>query len=178
MISSKEFSVSILNNEGTITRSVELYNNENDDRQGIWKIQLRVFITGDLVFYATVLGKTNMAPHWCTYCDKKKRDWVCGCHTDGTPWTLELMKASLDGTQERKGCVDPPLFDCVPIESYAFPILHVMIGVGNDILKDFFRWVDWKIEEISEEEIKARKEWQKSMRQLKTHLATIAEWER
>ena len=81
-------------------------------------------------------------------------------------------------TQERKGCVDPPLFDCVPIESYAFPILHVMIGVRNDILKDFFRWVDWKIEEISEEEIKARKEWQKSMRQLKTHLATIAEWER
>ena len=73
LISSKEFSVSILNNEGTITRSVELNNNENDDRQGIWKIKFRVFITGDLVFYATVLGKTNMAPHSCTYCDKKEK---------------------------------------------------------------------------------------------------------
>ncbi len=31
-------------------------------------LKLQAFIVGDLAFYATILGKPNMATCWCTWC--------------------------------------------------------------------------------------------------------------
>jgi len=61
------------------------------------------------------------------------------------------------------GCVDKPLIDCVEISSYVFPVLHVMIGLGNKLIDEFFLWVDLRVDMIPEEEIRLRKEWLQSM---------------
>ena len=51
-----------------------------------------------------------------------------------TIWMGVLPKTAYN----RKGCVDTALIDCVDISSYVFPVLHVMIGIGNKLISDFF----------------------------------------
>ena len=59
---------------------------------------------------------------------------------------------------DKKGCVDVPLIDCVKIDPYIILILHTMIGVGNKLLDQFFRWIDVKVEVIPKDEMKVRVE--------------------
>jgi hypothetical protein len=82
-------------------------------------------------------------------------------HVRGELWTKNEMdavrKSIYNGTiadepENRKGCVDIGLFDEVEVNQYIFPVLHAEIGLGNFLLKLFFEWVDFKIEEVSEEE--------------------------
>ena len=48
-------------------------------------------MTGDLAYYAAVLGKPNMAGQWCTWCDLSKKEWIDVEHQKGNLWTLSLM---------------------------------------------------------------------------------------
>ena len=47
---------------------------------------------------------------------------------------------------EKKGINKPLLFDAVPIENYVFSLLHVEIGVGNKIVKNYFLWITERME--------------------------------
>ncbi len=48
-----------------------------------------VFITGDLAFYQTILGKENMATCWCTWCMLSPKEWSVPGHASGESWILE-----------------------------------------------------------------------------------------
>ena len=120
-------------------------------------LPVRLFITGDLAFYAAVLGKVNMAGKWCTWCDLRPAEWIINDHPVGVSWTLEKMKQVRDDigdgelrntAKTKKGCVNEPLIDCVEPISYIPPILHIMLGLGNKVLDDFFKWVDAMVENI------------------------------
>ena len=54
------------------------------------------------------------------------------------------------------GLKDPPLFDCIRIERYIVPALHLQLGVGNRILKDFFSYVAVRLEELPDKLGEAR----------------------
>jgi hypothetical protein len=54
------------------------------------------------------------------------------------------------------GLKDPPLFDCVRIDRYIAPALHLQLGLGNRILKDFFLYVDVRLEELPDKLQEAR----------------------
>ena len=83
-----------------------------------------------------------MAAYWCTWCNKKKSKWITDNHKGSELWTLQTMTEEQESEEDQRGCVDVPLFDCVPILLYVFPILYVMIGVSNKVLNDFFLWVN------------------------------------
>jgi hypothetical protein len=51
----------------------------------------RVFITGDLAFYQTILGKENMATCWCTWSMLSPKEWTVPGHASGESWTLEKI---------------------------------------------------------------------------------------
>ena len=124
-------------------------------------IPLRILISGDLAFFATVVGKKNMSGKWCHWCNLSVAEWEDCDHEKGDMWSIQLMKdnlkeqqINLDMTQnEKKGCVLPMLFDSIPIENYIFSLLHVEIGVGNKILESFYNWITKYIEPLSKEEI-------------------------
>ena len=44
-----------------------------------------------LAFYATVLGKPNMSPCWCTWCMFSKAQWSAEGHCTGPEWALEKI---------------------------------------------------------------------------------------
>jgi hypothetical protein len=142
-------------------------NDEQDDQQLtiISSLYIRVFVTGDLAYFAAILGKVNMAGGWCTWCGLSPREWSPTEHDKGQLWTLEAMAEvrtsirvgiTADTSANRQGCVDVPLRTCVPINSYILPILHTEIGIGNRLLKSFLDWVDLRIENVPDNEIEAR----------------------
>ena len=45
------------------------------------------------------------------------------------------------------------LFDTIPIENYIFSLLHAEIGIGNEIISSFYKWITTYIEPLSVEEI-------------------------
>ena len=127
---------------------------------------MRIFITGDLAFYAAVLGKVNMSGKWCTWCKLHPSEWEQEGHEHGEQWTLEEMRDILeqlncgilqDTPRNRKGIVQLQLFDCIPLKQYILPVLHSEIGLGNGMLNSFMKWVDLRIEEVMEDESEIRK---------------------
>ena len=102
--------------------------------------EVRVLLTGDLAFYATVLGKVNMSGRWCTWCKLSPAQWGVENHDKGELWTVPSMSSVRESiaagdiekmAENIKGCVNIELFDCIPIDQIIFPILHCEIGLGN-----------------------------------------------
>jgi hypothetical protein len=51
---------------------------ENDDDQSltiITNLPIRVFVTGDLAYFAAIFGKVNMAGDRCTWCGLSAKEW-------------------------------------------------------------------------------------------------------
>jgi hypothetical protein len=128
-------------------------------------METRTFIAGDLSFYATILGKENMAGSWCTWCMLSKAQWCAAGHQLGEPWTIEkiynirrnVTQNSMPETPETiMGCTDKPLFDAVPVCNYILSILHIIIGIGNSLVGSVFEWIEERVEKMTAEEIEAR----------------------
>ncbi len=103
---------------------------KNNDDQSlltiITNLPIQVFVTGNLAYFAAILGKVNMAGNWCTWCGLLAKEWSPTDHDKGKLWTLEAMAEvqlyiSLGITKatsaNHQGCVDVPLQTCVPITS-------------------------------------------------------------
>jgi hypothetical protein len=119
---------------------METYHDDQSLLTIITNLLIRVFVTGDLAYFAAILGKVNMAGDWCTWCGLSAKEWSPTYHDKSELWTLEAMVevslsisvgATNDTSADRRGCVDVPLRTCVPIKAYIIPILHTEIGIGN-----------------------------------------------
>ena len=120
---------------------------------------IRVFVTGDLAFYCELVGKVHMSATWCHWCTLFKETWLDVDHVKGRPWTnfelsrvLQQNQGRGRSAQEKKGVVRPRLLMAVEPSNYIVPVLHLEIGLGNSFLNSFFKWVDYRIEMITEEE--------------------------
>ena len=78
-----------------------------------------------------------------------------------------------DIPSNRRGVVDLPLFSDVQPSQYVFPILHTEIGLGNSLLKSFFKWVDYRVEQVSEEEVERRNELASTTRDYDEYISTV-----
>jgi hypothetical protein len=117
-------------------------------------VPIRVFITGDLAFYATVAGKEGMDKAHCHWCKLKSAEWQEYAHARGMIWDLEEMKRvfnSLNDTNKtQNGVKRSMLIDCIEIERYIFPVLHVTLGLANRLLKDMIDYADVVVEDTPE----------------------------
>jgi hypothetical protein len=60
---------------------------KNDDDQSLTiittNLPIRVFVTGDLAYFAAILGEVNMAGDWCTWCELPAKEWSPTDHNKG-----------------------------------------------------------------------------------------------
>jgi hypothetical protein len=105
-----------------------------------------LYITGDLAFQAMALGKESMSGHWCMQCTMQMQctlteDQLCEVRM----WTMDEYcrlgdEAERRGKGETKlGVKQKPWWPFIPVSHYMIPLLHCMIGVGNqllDVLRD------------------------------------------
>ncbi len=104
----------------------------------------RTFIAGDLAFHATVLGKENMSSVWCTWYKLSKRAWAHPGHHSGECWTII------------KRFMELPLFDSILVKNYIIPVLHLLIGIGNNSLDGFLEWISERVEKLIHREVVQR----------------------
>jgi hypothetical protein len=126
----------------------------------------RVFITGDLAFYQTMLGKENMATCWCTWCMLSPKEWAVPGHASGESWTLEKINGIRDKVADGllsdkepsdiKGVTKQPLFDAIPIQNYIVSVLHIIIGMRDTMTDGIIEWLESRVEKLQKAEIEAR----------------------
>jgi hypothetical protein len=54
------------------------------------------------------------------------------------------------------GIREPPLWSFIPVHRVLIPMLYLLLGLGNNILDNFWEWVDERVEKLTPEEIEAR----------------------
>jgi hypothetical protein len=138
--------------------------NGTSDEQLI-ALPVAVFLTGDLAFLSTVLGKENMSTAWCPWCILSKSQWSASGHQPGELWTIDKIidvRGKIDSgelkeePEHQRGCTKLPLFDSIPIANFIVPVLHILIGVGNALVNCLYEFVDERIEKLPEQLIIAR----------------------
>ena len=134
---------------------------------------MQLHIISDLKFLFTMMGKDRYSGAWCIYCVLKQSQWTaihrdndegkCNCEAD--LWTIEklhgvamiqMQKDALDRTYESSGIREIPYWNFIPVTCVIVPILHLLLGLGNDILDSFWEWVDVHAEKLTLEEVEAR----------------------
>jgi hypothetical protein len=151
--------VHVVNNVCTVTFLDEP---PGDETEIFFSFLTWTLIAGDLAFYATILGKENVSSVWCTWCKLSKAGWAHEGHQPRECWTLDAMQQlrqnlSLgnipNDAETIKGCTEPPLFNAVPVENYIVPVLHLLIGVGNNLLESLLEWVSERVEKLTHREV-------------------------
>jgi hypothetical protein len=115
----------------------------------VLNLPICVFITGDLVFHATAVGKAGMDKARCIWCKLKRSEWQCHGHDRGAKWTLQELKrvaSSLDNVKTENGVKSHPQLDCVELEGFIFPVSHVTLGLANRLLKHAIDHADKVVE--------------------------------
>lgn len=133
--------------------------------------QLKVYITGILAFYATILGKPNTSNSQCIWCDlRPKFLGMKEMLTSASKWTIEKLKAAkarYDFRTSRsrakthkteKGVSASPLITAVEPEDIMFPVLHDQIGLVNKSLDHMVAYVEKHVEKLGDGHAKTRKD--------------------
>ncbi len=96
---------------------------------------LDCYITGNLALQAMSKGRESMAGYWCLLCQANSPQF----RGDYPPWSMEdLCHIGDEAAQDKNPnqCVTQrPWFPFIPVAHHIIPLLHCMIGVGNDLLK-------------------------------------------
>lgn len=125
-------------------------------------IDVVAFVIGDLKFLSMMLGKENFDTGHCFQCQLYIDQWQHKIHNRGECWTINKineqarMSDKLTGIA-RKGVREEAYFD-VPVERYIWPILHILIGVGNAILDYLIDVIENEIQLIPLKELLMRRE--------------------
>ena len=128
-------------------------------------------LAGDCAWQSFCNGKTNMSNHWCIYCPLHRSEFAT--HTGPIEnWTIESLTAMADDDTKtgaaRLGVTNRPYFPWISIMNRVLPVLHLLIGVGNDVINYFGHVVEWTLIEIPEEERK----WKEDVETLKVLIET------
>jgi hypothetical protein len=166
---------------------------EGDECMSITNVEL--WMAGDLLWYSTALGKEGYAGWWCPYCTLFKSNWQSKDHEVGENWTVDkltthagkLESGELNGriVMERQGVKEVPLFDAVDVDHYIMPVLHLTIGLVNDILDHLVEEMqaagEWYTDDyyrLEEEVIQADRELHLAAGALLTYVADHKEYEK
>jgi len=124
----------------------------------------KVYLVGDLKFYAQMAGREGMSSYWCIWCALHPSEWRsfrdnpdAVSEEDRKLWTVELHtetlakinSGQLKEPKEKKGVVGDPIWPFIEPCNFIFPHLHFEIGVVNMVLENFYSFIEEQVELIS-----------------------------
>ena len=75
------------------------YSKEGDINKPIYRkgiqIKTRLLISGDLAFFATVVGKVDMSGCWCHWCNLSAKEWSDKSYIKGMLWTIDVLNKNI-----------------------------------------------------------------------------------
>ena len=97
----KTFNV-VTKSDGTLRLALEETPTLSDG-ETIMRFNMRIFVSGDLKFYASILGRDNMSSYWCMWCTLGKNQWKCIVDREqGEAWTIDLLTGKAVKIAEEK----------------------------------------------------------------------------
>jgi hypothetical protein len=143
---------------------------QRDNQTDAIGIDMEFYLIGDLKFLFMVLARTGYSGSNCLYCDLTSTQWnqlhlEKGLDCGGHEVTIEGLSARhVVSTQHQDettllapiGQKELPLWNFIPIRNTLIPGLHILLGLGNDVLDHFWKWLDERVEPLTTEEIEAR----------------------
>ncbi len=120
-------------------------------------LPVEIYFTSDIAFLqAIALGRADMSGQHCMLCQLSRKQMNNG-HDEGEPWTIPLL-LEIEAKAMRQGkAIDgvkrTPWFSFINFKHYMVPLLHVEIGIGNDLLTKFCSIVNEFIESKCDQEI-------------------------
>eukprot|EP00956_Cyclotella_meneghiniana_P011912 scaffold16752_cov85-Cyclotella_meneghiniana.AAC.6 len=145
--------------EVSISRCFHKGSNGRGDEDGAKEVT--AFLSGDLAFLFTILGRENFSGGWCFICKLQKKEWQSLGFDTNCDWTLDSMMEQLTQNEllkstgaDRKGITEKPYFK-VPIKRIVivWPLLHALIGVGNNLLQYIIDYGEAEIQCLERAEI-------------------------
>ena len=125
-----------------------------------------MYIVGNLALYGMLLGKEGMSGNWCHICKLSKKEFS-DLVRNGDPWAYDEMESLANwykekvkmkpSTDPKLGMKDVPWFTFIPLNHFVVPLLHCLIGIGDNVLSKFRDIISEHIEYISPEELDTRK---------------------
>jgi len=101
-----------------------------------------------------VLGREGFNTFWCYFCKLNKNQWQEADHKRGKPWTIKELCAQAKEVEENNltgtdmlGVKEAPYFE-IPVDRVIWPVLHTMIGMGNQILTSLVDIADRDIQVV------------------------------
>ena len=95
-------------------------------------------------------------------------------------WTMEeLLQVAreIDGGKPRMGIKKEPWWPFIPLSHFVVPLLHVLIGIGNDLLDGFRDWVNDEVESLDHQEVRTRRAVQRAEHRIIDTIAERADWD-
>jgi hypothetical protein len=126
-----------------------------------------IFITGDLSYYADVLGMPASTSYWCPFCLLSQPEWQQAADANGDERTAEVQRNTYTAIMndrrkkmtpmKKKGVSSQMHYKCLTPQHFVPPLLHLEIGMVNQSWDDLEQWMDDKGEIIPSHEKDARK---------------------
>jgi hypothetical protein len=151
-------------------------------------VKLELFLVGDLKFLFMMMGRSGYSGSNCVYCKLNSKQWKTyhvmeeHMHCGAEEWSIEKLlapflasqivrqaaggtiQASAGDGEELRGQKEALLWTFIPIKNVLVPLLHILLGLGNDLLGSFWSsWFDERVEVLKPDESEAR------------HMALLAE---
>mmetsp|Transcript_25197 Transcript_25197/g.59957 ORF Transcript_25197/g.59957 Transcript_25197/m.59957 type:complete len:527 (+) Transcript_25197:876-2456(+) len=108
-----------------------------------------------------ILGRENSSGHWCYICKLSAKEYA-HLYKEGDPMTYEFMNECAKDYKDSKGkdckygVKARAWFQFIPLENILCPLLHLLIGIGNDILDNFKDVVNRDVEKLDPREVTTR----------------------
>jgi hypothetical protein len=125
-----------------------------------------LFVTGDLSYYADVLGMPASTSYWCPFCLLSRPEWQQSAENIEAERTVEFQTntdtAVLSDIEkkmtpaDKKGVSTAMYYQCLTPQNFVPPLLHLKIGMVNQMWDNLVEWIDKEVEIIPLEEIEAR----------------------
>ena len=151
------------------TKSLHLYVDANNSLQcsftppsiieQITTLHVSVYVTGDLAFQAMILGRESMSGAHCMMCMLKNSEF--DRPMSGLPWKFQYIIEAGKKAEEKgrsiNGVKQAPWWPFLKFENHMVPLLHCMIGIGNNLLDRFCDVIKEFFEAMSTEEVNMKR---------------------
>ena len=103
------------------------------------------------------------------------------CGEAAEAWTMEeLVRVAnlVNGGKPQQGVKTQPWWPFIPLSHYMIPLLHVLIGIGNDLLESFRDWVNDEIESLDQQEVRTRRAVRTAEHKIIDYIGERDEWDK
>ena len=146
-------------------------------------VRFHYFLIGDLKFLFMMLGRDGYSGRQCLHCKLFAKDWKekyadGQIQCSGEVCTIEKLlqlflaaqinrqSASTESRKTRHESIssvrnwwqkEAPLWKFIPMENIIIPVLHLLLGLGNDVFDNFWSaWFNERVEPLTPEEVESQ----------------------